>query len=86
MALPFALLGCEAAQVVDCGMSGRFVEAAGDHWCLYPASSTDRCPPALPKVHTLPWGGRGCAMEEHDPVPHELCVAAGACAADGGAP
>ncbi len=76
---------CEAPRVVDCD-TGRFVEAGGDFWCIYPRTATTRCPRLLPEEHELPWGGRGCASMQHSPLPSDLCVAAGACATDGGAP
>ena len=78
-------LGCDAPLVVNCD-TGRFVEAGDDHWCLFGSSDRLACPMLLPVEHDLPWGGRGCAAREHDPLPPELCVAAGACDADGGAP
>jgi hypothetical protein len=82
--LTAALGGCSAARVVDCA-PGRFVRAGGDGWCLYAPRDTARCPRLLPVAHDLPWGGRGCAAEEHDPLPAELCVAAGECQPDAGA-
>lgn len=78
------LLGCEAPQVVDCMAEGRFVEAAGDHFCVYDRRATVRCPRLLPVEHDLPWGGRACAAREHDPLPRALCVAVGPCRDDAG--
>lgn len=83
MVIACAALGCEQPLVVNCDR-GRFVEAGGDHWCLFRASDPLSCPALLPVEHDLPWGGRGCASREHDPLPEDLCVAAGECEADGG--
>jgi hypothetical protein len=83
--LAVASLGCEGPQVAECGMSGRFARLGADAWCFYPARATTRCPTLLPVSHELPWGERGCAARRNEPLPGDLCVAAGRCA-DGGAP
>ena len=78
------LLGaCTNARVVDCE-PGRFVRASGEAWCIFARGVAVGCPPALPAEHALPWGGRGCAAVEHDPLPEDLCAAAGACDGDAG--
>lgn len=84
LGVAIALLGCEAPRVVDCTTEGRFVEAGGEPFCVYPRESTLRCPRLLPVRHDLPWGGRACAAERLDPLPRALCVAVGPCRDDAG--
>ncbi len=89
-ALALGTASCEAPLVVDCttrAPEGVLVEAGDDVWCLYPRLMSDPdCPRLVPFEHDLPWGGTGCATREHRPLPADLCVAAGRCTPDGGAP
>jgi len=80
----FSLLGaCSSPVLVDCD-PGLFARADGEAWCLFARGVAVGCPRELPIEHDLPWGGRGCAAVEHDPVPADLCAADPACGNDAG--
>lgn len=80
LACLFALVAasaCTSPRIVDCA-PGRFVRHNDLAWCIY-GGMDGTCPRQLPEEHDLPWGGRGCAEDAHDPLPDGLCEAAGAC-------